>query len=1647
MEQLGSEASVVRFAEKFLKRKSKVTQHQLYLNGLCRSFYGQLKGLIQHACSTKRVQFYTPLTKEVLQHWHFAQLRCSVFEGRTDILREALSYVCKTDTNTPLVIYGNSGCGKTSSVAKLGSILNSCLATCRNDSSSLTDVVNKYIQKLCNAADEPSGESTDQEKESNAVPNPRAGSDKGSQDDLIPVLCLRFLGTTPHTSNIQELMVNLCQQISHCTSMKWDEPEKYSDLVVAFHALLHKASAKHKLIILLDSIDQLALSYNALKLKWLPTELPPNVKLIVSTLDEGYDLLDTIKDRYAGKDLVCLEVKPFEQETGLVVINQWLRRLDRGMTNQQEEVVKRALSVCGLPLFARIMFDQVRRWKSYDTPTFESLETTVRGAINKLYQQMEVKFGKVLVKHCLSYLTASRHGLSETELEHILSLDDELLNKIYKFWRPPIRRIPPLMWTRVRAEIDSYIVERSADDVLVIYWYHRQFIMATKERYLADKEFSLYVHKIMAEFFLGKWGGGRKKTFLYTEAQKKRFNLSETSSAEDRKVPLQPYVVSAGHAGLTAERYNQRKLSELPFHLLKSMQYDSLRKEVFFNFLWMYAKIKSTSAQNMCQEVEVFMMADRQIRRDPEYKILFATLQLIRPYLYKYPESLSYELTGRLAKYLGSEHSSLDNLVRQCDRHGLKYCPLVPMFTCFESAQLGLKQNISIRQSELWHSGGAFTCTPDYKTMYLIDYDESGDTYLGTWDMDTGEQIHHVPIQRNVHKNILNLYFKCCLDKAGKTIVALYRQKYFGGKSTSPGFGDIIDIETGVVRKTIEGYVYGRGFYNPMFFMTQNWVAIQNRSKLPLHHLHKDKMFRRSIPHMLFPDESCIVDTFSKKLPGKRQSRRTKMTTIRQFPTKADQGTFDQSERVDCICVTSDGGRVILGDVMGTLRVYEINRLAPERLFKVHWTLTLPEGERVTVKDGCEEHQTQDSSSESDEDDNEPSNAASKSKQQVKVKPPRWREKIAFWLTLILSPTETHIISCHQGPLHWEAFLWYLGSNRQQRHQAGDRGKYVGKICSKKFLWKQHPVFSYDSKYILSPRENKVVMISSDTALAIRIFEFGSDIHDICPSRTSNQVGVLLAKEVVVFELEDELEGQPHGGREGKTKKGTHGKDAAPSMQRCLLLEREFVNHQIRQAVTLTKAPTGVLVEEDDVFTVNDSESEKINDFAETLVSCDGTKRIRRCNKLQVIDTTLNLIKYSPVKGDRLFRSPVNGLSLPGNTNSGIAIQDAALLAASGTGTQELFPGDQIVGGNGRVRMRVTEAETGSLKMMVVPSWVTVNELNEDGGKTSSFVVYQETPIAASREYIVTLKTGPSEDFVNALGIGNGKLVSSHSLAGKYGCSRISPDGKRLFVLTKDLTLHTFHGEGFVNESPRVETTHSKTNRFAAKDVIPLTRNPNCVLLHCVDEGATSQHSNHYVLVDLITKACGKRISLLGTFEDVSADGSFAIDSQLRLFDLPSGEVKAEVPYGNAGVAMQVQARISSCGSYIVVVDKQDDSLHVVRISESGANVVCSCRAHAPKLAPTDGLTLRRQGQVVAIQNGNRFILLAFPKLKELKQESLDYGNDYDRAFCLLPPDDTVTTITTEEAIKKLPPIKPKVKKKIQDPVVEWMKEQSENAD
>ncbi len=180
---------------------------------------------------------------------------------------------------------------------------------------------------------------------------------------------------------------------------------------------------------------------------------------------------------------------PLGENLSIGILNELLKNIRRCISQEQLPLVEYALKNCNTPLYVKLVFDQVSLWKSYTQDVY--LAPSISDCISKLFERIENQHGRVLVSHALAYITAS-NGLSEAELEDLISLDEtvrrrrqkkngihflfKVLNDIYQYHLPPIRRIPPLLWTRIRNDLPNYLSEREAEGVSVVFWYHRQFI-------------------------------------------------------------------------------------------------------------------------------------------------------------------------------------------------------------------------------------------------------------------------------------------------------------------------------------------------------------------------------------------------------------------------------------------------------------------------------------------------------------------------------------------------------------------------------------------------------------------------------------------------------------------------------------------------------------------------------------------------------------------------------------------------------------------------------------------------------------------------------------------------------------------------------------------------------------------------------------------------------------------------------------------------------------------------------------------------------------------------------------------------------------------------------------------------------------------
>lgn len=88
-----------------------------YLSDFCEAFYNSMYDLIKSSLHRIADLQKNPNIVEILQHLNMCKSRSEIFRGREDILGRVLDYLYHP-AKEPLVVYGESGSGKTSVVAK-----------------------------------------------------------------------------------------------------------------------------------------------------------------------------------------------------------------------------------------------------------------------------------------------------------------------------------------------------------------------------------------------------------------------------------------------------------------------------------------------------------------------------------------------------------------------------------------------------------------------------------------------------------------------------------------------------------------------------------------------------------------------------------------------------------------------------------------------------------------------------------------------------------------------------------------------------------------------------------------------------------------------------------------------------------------------------------------------------------------------------------------------------------------------------------------------------------------------------------------------------------------------------------------------------------------------------------------------------------------------------------------------------------------------------------------------------------------------------------------------------------------------------------------------------------------------------------------
>ena len=493
------------------------------------------------------------LLGEMLHHVVWAQEKCRGFVGRKALVQQAMTMMMMTTSQSmtyssvndwsgiTLSVVGRSGTGKTALMAELARSVRA------------TDTNRPVIIRFC-------------------------GTSKGSADGL-------------------SLVQSLCHQIQLVVEMSSDQtrqtvPENYEAAVTLLHTLVNQ----HAIVLFIDSLDQLTdINQARSKISFLRGVKPhPDTRIVVSALPDDKPSTSTSGDqvvvdastkRYFYGCETCLAmnqvprvvVSDFSEASAVQEAREILQALlagrNRTLTSEQWDVVMAAVAKEPTALYLNLATYVTASWCSQDGNSKE-----IRGKVTEITEQifegLERDFGALLTRAALGFITWSVQGVSDVEMEDLLSLHEEVLAKVLKYC-PGVKRMPSHVWLRLRGALKGLVVEHSGG---CLQWYHRQLWEAAQRRYGQNPEEKKLLHVLMGMYF-----GDVVEASVVHEKQIHRQPLTYSGAeARTARILSRTAEVTVGGAVWTAtvSQINQRRAVEACVHLLAAGMYREVIDEL-----------------------------------------------------------------------------------------------------------------------------------------------------------------------------------------------------------------------------------------------------------------------------------------------------------------------------------------------------------------------------------------------------------------------------------------------------------------------------------------------------------------------------------------------------------------------------------------------------------------------------------------------------------------------------------------------------------------------------------------------------------------------------------------------------------------------------------------------------------------------------------------------------------------------------------------------------------------------------------------------------------------------------------------------------------------------------------------------------------
>ena len=237
------------------------------------------------------------------------------------------------------------------------------------------------------------------------------------------------------------------------------------------------------MILILDALNQLDDRDGAPDLVWLPSHIPENVRMFLSTLP-GRSL-----DEINRRGWPILTIEPLRPEERNQLIKEYLALFTKALDKDRSERIASS-EKCQNPLFLRVVLDELRQigmHEDLDSQIKHYLEApNIPGLYELILKRCEQDYDRDrpgLVRDAMSLLWAARRGLSETELMELLGANGQPL--------------PRAFWSPFYLAMEQSFLSRGG----LIGFFHDYLRQAVEDRYLSKEKVQRNSHVRLADYF------------------------------------------------------------------------------------------------------------------------------------------------------------------------------------------------------------------------------------------------------------------------------------------------------------------------------------------------------------------------------------------------------------------------------------------------------------------------------------------------------------------------------------------------------------------------------------------------------------------------------------------------------------------------------------------------------------------------------------------------------------------------------------------------------------------------------------------------------------------------------------------------------------------------------------------------------------------------------------------------------------------------------------------------------------------------------------------------------------------------------------------------------------------------------------------